>query len=294
MSISNDKIRQNSLGYVFILPVAAILLAMVLYPLIYGVYVSFFNTNLVNKWDFVGLKYYKRLITDFLFYKSIGRTFYFTFFTVLGRLVLGVLFAIILSHKHLPYKSLFRSILVLPWFFPDVVIALLWKWLYNPTYGLINHVLTNLHLIDAPVEWLSNMQTVMLSVIAVAVWKGFPFIVVMVLAALQTIPEDLYEAAEIDGCNVFGRFIHVTLPGIMPVLSVATMLQVMWSFKHFTIIWNMTYGGPVDATNVVSIDIYKTGFQYMRFGESSTRAIYVFFIIIIMSLVQQKLKRKDS
>ena len=240
---------QSRAGYAFISPAFLVLVLMVVYPLIYGIVISFFDTNLVNKFDFVGLKYYGRLIKDASFYASLGRTVMFTFFTVLGRTILAVLFANILVMDNLPYKKVFRAILVLPWFFPDVVVGM--------------------------------------------IWKGFPFMMVMLLAALQTISKDLYEAAELDGCGVIQRFLHVTLPGIMPVLSTTLMLEIMWCFKHFTLIWNLTKGGPVDATRVVSIDIYRTGFDYMRFGESSTRAVFVFIIIIILTLLQKKMKRSD-
>ncbi len=287
-------LHQNRLGYAFTSPAFFVLVLMVVYPLIYGIVISFFDTNLVNKFDFVGLKYYKRLIVDGTFYASLGRTVVFTFFTVLGRAVLAILFANLLVMKNMPCKTLFRSILVLPWFFPDVVVGILWKWLYNANYGLFNFILRSLGLIDAPVEWLSNSSTAMWAVIMVAIWKGFPFMMVMLLAALQTISKDLYEAAELDGCGIFQRFLHVTLPGIMPVLSTTLMLEVMWCFKHFTLIWNLTKGGPVDATQVVSIDIYNTAFQYMRFGESSTRAVFVFVIIIVLTVLQKKMKRKED
>lgn len=287
---SATSLEQTSFGYGFITPAVLVLLLMILYPMLYGIGISFFDTNLVNKWNFVGLKYYIRLFQDRNFGHSILMTLIFTFGTVFGRTVLGILFATILVDERLPYRPLFRSIIVLPWFFPDVVIGLLWKWLYNANYGLINHILFQLKIIQAPVEWLSSSSTAMGAVILVSIWKGFPFMVVMIMAALQTIPKDLYEASEIDGCGKWGKFIHVTLPGIGPVLSTTILLESMWSFKHFTLIWNLTYGGPVNATNVVSIDIYKTGFQYMRFGESSTRAVIVFIIVIIMSLLQTKLK----
>lgn len=289
------KLHQTWIGALFSTPALFVMVALVVYPMLYGIFISFFDTNLVSKFDFVGLKYYKRLIHDISFYKSIWKTLVFTFFTVVGRTILAVLFSTILVKDNMPCKKLFRSILVLPWFFPDVVIGILWKWLYNANYGLLNYILTSLHLIDSNIEWLSNTDTVMAAVIVVAIWKGFPFMMVMLLAALQTIGKDLYEAAELDGCNTFQQFFHVTLPGIMPVLTTTIMLEVMWCFKHFTIIWNLTKGGPVDATNVVSIDIYNTGFGYMRFGESSTRAVIVFLIIIIMTLgqkyVQQKLRK---
>lgn len=289
---ANDKLQQNWFGYIFCTPAFVVLVLMVLYPLMYGMVISMFDTNLVNKFKFVGFKYYGRLIKDMSFYQSIGRTLVFTIATVLGRAVLGLLFATILVRKDFPCKPLFRSILVLPWFFPDVVIGLLWKWLYNANYGLINYLLTSMHVIGHNMEWLSNGGTAMACVIVVCIWKGFPFFMVMMMSALQTIPPDLYEQAQLDGCNRFQQFLHVSIPGIMPVLSTTLMLEIMWCFKHFTLIWNLTYGGPVDATRVVSIDIYQTGFEYMRFGESSTRAVFVFAIIIVMTLAQRAMKKQ--
>lgn len=288
------SLTQDWVGNLFSFPALFVMVAMVVYPLIYGIVISFYNTNLINRFEFVGLRYYGRLLTDMTFYKSILLTVWFTVVTVAGRAVLALLFSSILVKDNMPCKKLFRSILVLPWFFPDVVIGIVWKWLFNTNYGLFNFILQSLHIIDQPIEWLSNPSTAMWAVIVASIWKGFPFMMVMLMAALQTVPKDLYEAAELDGCNSFKQFQHVTFPGIMPVFSTTMMLEIMWCFKHFTMIWNLTKGGPVDATRVVSIDIYKTGFEYMRFGESSTRAVIVFAIIIAFTLLQKFLQRKKD
>lgn len=289
-----NSLAMDWIGGLFSLPAFFVLLAMVVYPLIYGIVISFFDTNLINRFDFVGFKYYARLLTDSTFYRSILLTLWFTVVTVLGRSVLALTYSTILVKENMPCKKLFRSILVLPWFFPDVVIGIVWKWLYNTNYGLFNYILQALHIIDEPIEWLSNPSTAMWAVIVASIWKGFPFMMVMLMAALQTVPKDLYEAAELDGCNSFQSFQHVTFPGILPVFSTTLMLEVMWCFKHFTMIWNLTKGGPVDATRVVSIDIYKTGFEYMRFGESSARAVIVFIIIIALTLLQKFLQRRKE
>lgn len=288
------RLTQDWIGNIFSLPALMVMIAMVVYPLVYGIVISFYDTNLVNKFNFVGLKYYGRLIKDPTFYSSLWKTAVFTFATVAGRTLLALVFSTILVKESMPCKKLFRSILVLPWFFPDVVIGILWKWLYNTNYGLFNHVLRSLNIIEQPIEWLSNTHTALGAVIVASIWKGFPFMMVMLMAALQTIPKDLYEAAELDGCNTFQQFRNVTLPGIMPVLSTTLMLEIMWCFKHFTLVWNLTKGGPVDATQVVSIDIYKTGFEYMRFGESSTRAVFVFVIIIVLTVLQKMLQKRKA
>ncbi len=282
-----NKLQQNWQGYLFCGPALIVLLLMVVYPMVYGIVISFFDTNLVNKFKVVNLKWYKKILSDPSFYASLWRTLFFAILSVAGRTILAIVFSNILVKETLPCKKLFRSILVLPWFFPDVVIGILWKWLYDANFGLFNYVLMSLHLVNSNIEWLSNTHTVMLAVIAVSIWKGFPFMMIMLLAALGTIPKDLYEAADLDGCNGFQQFTHVTLPGIFPVLSTTIMLEFMWCFKHFTIIWNLTNGGPVDATTVVSIDIYKVGFQYLRYGESAARAVLVFIIIIVMTALQK-------
>ena len=288
------SLTQDWIGNVFSLPALVVMVAMVVYPLVYGIVISFYDTNLVNKFNFFGLKYYGRLIKDRTFYASLWKTAVFTVTTVVGRTLLALVFSTILVKENMPCKKLFRSILVLPWFFPDVVIGILWKWLYNTNYGLFNHILRSLNIIEQPIEWLSNTHTALGAVIVASIWKGFPFMMVMFMAALQTIPKDLYEAAELDGCNSFQQFRNVTLPGIMPVLSTTLMLEVMWCFKHFTLVWNLTKGGPVDATQVVSIDIYKTGFEYMRFGESSTRAVFVFVIIIVLTVLQKMFQKRKA
>lgn len=282
-----NKLQQNWQGYLFCGPALIVLLLMVVYPMVYGIVISFFDTNLVNKFKVVNLKWYKKILSDPSFYASLWRTLFFAILSVAGRTILAIVFSNILVKETLPCKKLFRSILVLPWFFPDVVIGILWKWLYDANFGLFNYVLKSLHLVNSNIEWLSNTHTVMLAVIAVSIWKGFPFMMIMLLAALGTIPKDLYEAADLDGCNGLQQFAHVTLPGIFPVLSTTIMLEFMWCFKHFTIIWNLTNGGPVDATTVVSIDIYKVGFQYLRYGESAARAVLVFIIIIVMTALQK-------
>ena len=282
-----NKLQQNWQGYLFCGPALIVLLLMVVYPMVYGIVISFFDTNLVNKFKVVNIKWYRKILSDPSFYASLWRTFFFAVLSVAGRTILAIVFSNILVKETLPCKKLFRSILVLPWFFPDVVIGILWKWLYDANFGLFNYVLKSLHLVNGNIEWLSNTHTVMLAVVAVSIWKGFPFMMIMLLAALGTIPKDLYEAADLDGCNGFQQFAHVTLPGIFPVLSTTIMLEFMWCFKHFTIIWNLTNGGPVDATTVVSIDIYKVGFQYLRYGESAARAVLVFIIIIVMTALQK-------
>ena len=285
---------QSRAGYAFISPAFLVLVLMVVYPLIYGIVISFFDTNLVNKFDFVGLKYYGRLIKDASFYASLGRTVMFTFFTVLGRTILAVLFANILVMDNLPYKKVFRAILVLPWFFPDVVVGMLWRWLYNANYGLFNFILRSLHIIDAPIEWLSNTDTVMWAVILVSIWKGFPFFAISFLAGLQSISSDLYEAAEIDGAGKWRRFLTVTIPGLKPVIITTTVLRLIWTANTTDLIFTMTTGGPGYSTHVLALYTYLTAWTDLDFGYSSAMAIFLMLVLLIFIGIYMKLINKDK
>jgi multiple sugar transport system permease protein len=284
--------RDARSGYLFIFPAALTLGLLVLYPLLNGFYISVFNTNLVNRWRFVGLDYYLRALTDPSFLRSLAITLTYAVLVVGGTVVVGTALALLLN-REMRFRTLFRAVLILPWLFPEVVVALLWKWIFNPIYGLLNHVMLTLGLIDAPVQWLDDPVTAFWSVVLASVWKGFPLVMILVLAGLQSIPKELYEAAAIDGANKAQLFRHITLPGLAPVLLVTVILETVWWFKHFTIVWLLTAGGPVDATNVVSIAIYRTAFQNFQFGRAAASAVIVFLICLAISIVYRRLIRDD-
>jgi multiple sugar transport system permease protein len=291
-SFSYQRKEQYS-GYWFIFPAAFTMLLLICYPLVYGIYISFFNTNLINHWQFVGLKYYEQAITNPDFLSKIWLTFKFAILVVAGNLIIGTTLAIILNMK-LKGRLLFRAILILPWLFPDVVVGLLWKWLYNPMYGLFNHLLTQFHLTNTPIAWLDNPNVALYAVIAACIWKGYPLSMILILAGLQSISKDLYEASEIDGCTKWKSFRYVTIPGLMPVLMVTVILETVWWFKHFTTVWLLTAGGPVNATDVISIDIYKTAFQDFRWGPAAATSVIVFIICLLISAIYRRLLKYDE
>lgn len=280
--------KNRWIGYWFIAPAVVTLLLLVTYPLLYGAYISFFDTNLTTKWDFVGLKYYKEIFSNTEFIGKILLTLHYTFWVVVGHFAVGMGLALILNMK-LKGRTVFRVILILPWLFPEVVVGLLWKWLFNPLYGLFNAVLMGTGMIDEPISWLGNEQIAFIAVIIVSIWKGFPMVMMLILAGLQNISEDIYEAAKIDGCTRLTAFRYVTLSGLMPVMLVTLILDTVWWFKQFTMIWILTQGGPGNATNVVSIDIFKQAFDYFVFGKASAMAIIVFFVCYLMGYGYRRL-----
>lgn len=269
------------------------MLALIAYPLVYGMVISLYETNLLNKYDFKWLINYKDVLTDPGFLKKLYITLKFTVLVVAGNFIVGFVLAILLS-MNIKGRAVFRAILVLPWLFPEVVVALIWKWLYNPLYGLINYYLMEFHWVKEPLDLLGNPNLALFSVAIPAIWKGFPLVLVMIMAGLQSISQDLYEAAEIDGANAWQSIRNVMIPGLMPVLLVTLILETIWWFKHFTIIYLLTSGGPVDATSVLSIDIFKQAFEQFQFGRASATAVLVFIICLLISYLYRRLLRDDD
>ena len=280
-------------GLWFIIPAAIALLVVVAYPLLYGFYISLFNTNLLNRWDFVGFKYYLRIFTSSDFLGTVFTTLVFTVGTVAGQFVIGLGLALLLNTR-VPGRAFFRTVLIVPWLFPEVVVALLWKWMFNPLYGLFNDFLLKLNFISEPVSWLGSTSTAMPAVILTAIWKGYPLVMLLMLAGLQAIPQEQYESAEIDGANWRQSFFHITLPSLRKVIMISLILNTVWWFKHFAIIWILTQGGPIKATSVISIDIYKTAFESFSFGPAAALAVIVFFIVFFISFVYQRLLGRDD
>lgn len=284
--------REIRAGYGFIAPASILMGLLVAYPLFYGIYISFFETNLVNKWNFVGTKSYERALISDSFVTSIGTTALYALLVVAGTHVVGMALALALNRSGW-VVSLLRIVLILPWLFPEVVVALLWRWIFNPIYGVLNHMLSSVGLIDQPVLWLEDPKLALPSVVLASIWKGFPLVMVLLLAGLQGIPTELYEAASIDGAGKVKRFRYITLPGLTSVLMVTVILETVWWFKHFTIVWLMTGGGPEDATSVVSISIYREAFQNFNFGLAAAYAAIVFVICLAATAVYRKVIRDE-
>lgn len=289
---SLTALKERAVGYGFILPAVITLILLLLYPFGYGIYISFFKTNLINKWNFVGLENYADVLVDPDFLTSMRITVIFTVCVVIGHFVLGFLFALMLN-RDMKGRTVFRAILLLPWLFPEVVIANLWKWIFNPSMGLLNSVLVNAGILDEPMSWLGSPKWALAVVIFVCIWKGYPLVMIQLLAGLQTVSRDILEAATIDGATGWQAFWRVTLPSMKSTLTVTLILDVVWWFKHVTMIWLLTQGGPNGATNTISVDIYKRAFEFFDFGPSSAIAVIVFVICVLISVVQRRMLRDD-
>ena len=284
--------RQQGIGYGFVMPAGIIMVALIIYPMLYGVYLSFFNTNLVTKWNFVGLKYYEQAGTQPEFASTVLLTFKFMLMVGAGHFLLGFVLASFLN-KEFKGRLAFRIIFMLPWLFPETVVALLFTWIMNPMYGVLNAILKGLGLISGNISWLGTAELAFPSVVFACIWKGYPLVMTMILAGMQSISQDLYEAAHIDGANKWQQFLNVTVPSLRPVLTTTLILDSVWWFKQYTLVYTMTAGGPGSATSLVSLNIFSTAFESLRFGKASAWAVIVFVICYLISKVYRVVLKDD-
>jgi len=255
----------------------AIMVLVTAFPLLNTLWLAFTDASLTGQgyvWQWVGLENFAYILDDSDFRAAVGRTAYFTVLSVSAEVVLGVLVALLLNQEF-KGRAVVRALLILPWALPTIVNAVMWRLIYNPEYGSLNALLTQVGLLDAYRSWLGDPATAMNMVILADIWKNYPLIALIALAGLQTVPKDLYEAAIMDGANAWTRFWKITLPGIMGSLSVAMVLRAIEAFKVFDIFYVMTRGGPADSTKTVSFFVYQESFTYLRAGSGAAYALTV-------------------
>ena len=263
------------LGYLFVTPIAVAVLALVAYPFCYAVYLSLTHKLVGLPPVFVGLENYIRLYEDGFFRRAVYNSFLFTFGSVGFKLVLGMLMALVLMSK-IRWRSFWTGVLLIPWVAPTVVSALNFLWIFDGSLGVLNYLLVKVfRILPQGVGWLSEPGTAMASVIAVNVWRGFPFFGISFLAGMKAIPGELYEAAAVDGASALQRFRHVTLPGIKNITIIVMLLSTIWTFNDFGIVYILTKGGPGGSTMVMPVLSYETAFGAQRLGEAIAVALYL-------------------
>jgi multiple sugar transport system permease protein len=268
------------LGMVLIAPTLLVFCAVIVYPLVYAIYLSLFSIytpTLQGHW--VGLENFREMFGSSEFWTALRTNIIWTAGTLSLQVVFGVATALLLN-QNIWFRSLARSLILFPYFVSTVVAVLIWRWMFNDVYGILNHFLLVSGLVDMPVDWLGSMPNAMLSVILIGAWKYFPFVVIAVLARLQTIPAQLYEAATIDGAGAWARFWDVTLPQLRDVLVVIILLRTIWDFKEFDLIYLLTGGGPVTSTQTLPILVYKQAFGLNAMGTASTYAIGMLIVLL--------------
>lgn len=277
--------RYAMLGLALIAPTVLIFCAVIVYPLISAIYLSLFQIFTPTlQGDWVGLDNYAAIWGSGAFWPALWTTLVWTVGTLTLQILFGVAMALVL-HQNIWFRSLARSLILFPYFISTVVAVLVWKWVMNDLYGILNHLLIVAGITDVPLDFLGSMPNAMVSVILVGAWKYFPFVVIAVLARLQTIPEPLYEAARIDGAGPVARFFDVTLPQLREVLVVIVLLRAIWDFKEFDLIWLMTGGGPVNATQTLPLVVYREAFGLNQMGMAAAWAVSMMAVLLVFMVV---------
>ena len=285
----------NRIGVLFILPFAAAALVFMVYPVVEAARMAFYYIDPLNPsaQRFAGLDNFRTLFADPLFWKSFRNAAVWTGTSIVLQTVLGVALALLL---HLPLRgvSIFRGLLLFPYIVPTVVIALCWQWMLNPDIGIVNHLLLDLGIISGKVYWLSTPDMAMASTIALNVWKYTPFVTICVLARLQTIPLELYDAAKVDGANPIRRFLDITLPQLSEVLLVVVVFRTIWTFNKFEEIYLLTRGGPGTSTFNLAIYSFEQSIANLRMGVGAATGVVMMAVLFVGSILYIRLFRFDS
>ena len=269
---------------IFVIPLLVFFLAFIVYPLVETFQLSFHKVALSGERRFVGVKNYVKFLAAPSSREILRNTLVWTIGGVLLKVGVGLGVALVLN-RSFRGKMLFMSIVLLPWAIPYTISAIAGKWMYNPLYGHLNRILYDLHLIETPMEWLSDPKLALWWVLLINSWTGIPFCAFSILSGLYAIPRNLYEAASIDGASGFRSFLHITLPSIRPVLVLVSVLAGMWSFNSFGFIYVMTKGGPVHSSETLVISVYRNMFEYGKPGYGSAIAVLGFAVLIVFSLI---------
>jgi len=277
--------------YLLVTPAILLSAVLILYPALKGVWTSFHRVNLAQPWQgtpFVGLDNYANLFRDPIFWRAFRNTLIYTFGAVTGQFFLGLITALLLN-RSFRGRGLVRGLILLPWVMPGVVAALMWGWMYNPDVGVINDLLFKTRIISHPIAWLADPSTAMLAVIGVAIWKGFPFFAVTLLAGLQTIPRELYEAADIDGASYLRKFIYITLPLIKEIVLITTTLRFSGIFVYADLVYVLTEGGPANATMTLPVYAFLKAYNNFDFGYAAAVSITMVLFLFVLALVYIRL-----
>lgn len=281
--------------YLLVLPLFAVVAVMVLYPMMRGIVISFYNTRglVPRPGDFAGLYNYARLLASPETYETIRITLTYVGGTVVLATILALVTALLLKRSYFG-RGVIRAALTIPLGTPLVATALIWYWMFDPQYGVVNYFIRLLHLSQDGVMWLLSPQWAMWSVVLVDVWRIFPFGAIVLLTALQAVDHNLYDAAAVDGAGPWTVFRRITLPSIRPSLGILILLYTIWGMKRFDTIWILTQGGPVNATNVLSVQIYREAFRNFRIGSASALSVIGVLLSLIVSGVYHKLEARHE
>ncbi|SDX41857.1 multiple sugar transport system permease protein [Litoreibacter albidus] len=286
--------KDRWLAWLFLAPTLVLLAVFLYYPMIGTFVESFYSTSFINpNPEFVGFEVYRKIIASREFSEVLWNSVLWTVGAVILQNILGFSTAMLLN-QGLPGQGLLRALFLLPFILPGVVTAILWRFMYDPQLGLVNSLVVRLSDAENAVAWLASADTAMIAVIFTAVWKGFPFSMLIYLAALQSVDREQLEAATIDGAGPFRKLIDVIIPSVSSVILVNIVLTLILTFNYFDIIWIMTRGGPQDSTHIFPTIIYETGFGQFRFGEAATYGVFSILVLSVLVALYAIVQRTTS
>ena len=277
--------RENLLGYLLLLPTISVLAILIFLPLLTVFWDSLHNkTFLSGSYRFIGLENYRALFASHSFWAIVVRSVVWTAFSVALQVAVGFVMALFLNQSF-PWRPIFRGLFLLPWVIPVVVVTVIWKWLLNDLYGLASYLLEYVYPPWAHLAWFSDAKLALPTLIAINVWRGAPFAMVMLLAGLQTVPRELLEAARIDGANAFQQFLHVILPHLRKILLILLLVFSLFNFNNFDLIFLTTQGGPLDRTMTLPVKTYEVAFKGLQVGASSALAVTMLVLLSVLSAI---------
>jgi ABC-type sugar transport system permease subunit len=283
---NRTALSDRAVGLLFIAPFVTAALFFMVYPIVEAIRMAFYSYNPLRPelTTFVGLDNFAYIFADPLFWDSFRQATVWTFLSIVFQTVFGVAIAMML-HQALPGMAVFRGLLLFPYIVPTVVIALIWRWIFNPEIGVVNYALQSTGIISEPIYWLSTPNMAMASTIMLNVWKYTPFVVICVLARLQTVPLELYDAAKVDGAGIVRRFLDVTLPQIKEVLIVVIVFRTIWTFNKFEEIYLLTKGGPGTSTFNLAVYSFEQSIANLRLGVGAATGVVMMVMLSIGSIV---------
>ncbi|WP_224752805.1 carbohydrate ABC transporter permease [Metabacillus arenae] len=294
--VFRSSLKKKMTKYLFILPSFLFVVIFMLYPIFYNIIISFQDFTIMNlkgEKPFIGLENYFQVFEDDRFVPALKNTVIYTVSCIFFQLSIGFLLALFFNQKF-PFRNFFRSILLLAWMTPLVITGTLFKWLYDVDYGVLNYLLVQMGVMSEPINWLGQQSTALVAIILTNIWIGIPFNMILLLSALQALPNDVYEAAKIDGASRVQSFFKITMPLMKPAILVILVLGIIYTFKVFDIILVMTGGGPVTATQVLPFFGYELAFVNFKFGLSGAVATVILLILTCISLIYLYLIRKEE
>ena len=292
-SLSDVLVGDTPVAYAFIAPAFFLLLFLVAYPFVLSVWFSLSDARIGETGAFVGLENFERLLSSAIFRQTLQNSIVFTALALGAKTVFGMALALLLFRIG-RFKRLIRGAVLLPFIVPTALSTLVWWWMFEPLYSVVNWTLKSLHLVKHDIPWLPDPYLAMFTVVLVNVWRGLPFFAITLLAGLVAIPRELYEAAECDGAGAIGRFWHVTIPLVKPVLAVVILFSAIFTLGDFNIVYVLTKGGPMNMTHLFATYSFVLGLQGGQIGQGAAVSLFLFPILLIVVFVQLRMVRRAT